>query len=199
MLAGLSWKVSLLWFLSIAGSLFLVGSLSGKMIPGKRSPFMLEIPPLRWPAVSNILIKIRMRLTWYLKEAVPLFALGTLILFTLDKLHVLAGIEHLLKPVVSGFLGLPEKVTQSFILGFLRRDYGAAGLFMLAKQGELSARQVFVSTLAITLFMPCIAQCFIVIKEQGWKIGVLIFTFVSLYALLFSGLMNYLVLATGIF
>lgn len=198
MLAGLSWKVFMLWFLSISGSLFLVGSVSGKMIPGKRSPFMLEIPPLRWPAVSNIFIKIKMRLVWYLKEAVPLFALGTFILFACDKLHILVGIEHLLKPVASGFLGLPEKVTQSFILGFLRRDYGAAGLFMMAKAGELSARQVLVSTIAITLFMPCIAQCFIVIKEQGWKIGTLIFVFVSLYALLFSGLMNYFVILTHI-
>ena len=77
--------------------------------------------------MSNIFIKIKMRLIWYLKEAVPLFALGTFILFMCDKLHILVGIEHLLKPILNGFLGLPEKVAQSFILGFLRRDYGAAG------------------------------------------------------------------------
>jgi len=198
MLSGLSWKVSALWFLSICGSLFLVGAVSGKVLSGKRSPFILEIPPLRLPSLGNILVKIKMRLGWYLKEAVPLFALGTFILFACDKLHVLAGIERALKPVVSGFLGLPEQVTRSFILGFLRRDYGAAGLFVLARQGALSARQVLVSTVAITLFMPCIAQCFMVVKEQGWKIAALIFFFVSLYALAFSGALNYAVVLTGI-
>ena len=198
MLAGLSWKVSVLWLLSISGSLFFVGAVSGRMISGKRSPFMLEIPPLRWPSLSNILIKIKMRLAWYLKEAVPLFALGTLILFACDKFHVLSAVERALRPVVSGFLGLPVSVTQSFILGFLRRDYGAAGLFVLARQGALSARQVLVSTVAITLFMPCIAQCFMVVKEQGWKIATLIFIFVSLYALVFSGILNYFVVLTGI-
>ena len=78
------------------------------MISGERSPFVLEIPPLRWPSLSNILIKIKMRLAWYLKEAVPLFALGTLILFACDKFHVLSAVERALRPLVSGFLGLPD-------------------------------------------------------------------------------------------
>lgn len=198
MLAGLSWKVTVLWILSIAGSLFLVGFVSGKLVPGKRSPFMMEIPPLRWPSLGNILIKIKMRLEWYLKEAVPLFALGTLILFAFDKLHLLAGIERALKPVIGGVLGLPEAATQSFIIGFLRRDYGAAGLFVLARAGELSTRQALVSTVAITLFMPCIAQCFMVVKEQGWKIATLIFLFVSLYALVYAGALNYVLGVTKI-
>ena len=82
--------------------------------------------------------------------------------------------------------------TESFILGFLRRDYGAAGLFMLTKDGFMDPRQVVVSIIAITLFVPCIAQSFMVIKEQGYKIAFMIFAFVSVYALLFAGLVNFI-------
>ena len=32
----------------------------------------------------------------------------------------------------------------------------------------MNARQVFVSVLVITLFLPCIAQFFVMKKERGW-------------------------------
>ncbi len=55
------------------------------------------------------------------------------------------------------------------MIGFLRRDYGAAGLFMLAKEGQLDAHQILVSLVTITLFIPCIAQFFMMIKERGLR------------------------------
>ena len=40
--------------------------------------------------------------------------------------------------------GLPAQSAQVFLMGFLRRDYGAAGLFQLAHQGALSGVQAVV-------------------------------------------------------
>jgi ferrous iron transport protein B len=139
-----------------------------------------------------------MRLVWYLKEAVPLFVLGTLLLFTADKLNLIIVVENFFRPVVVNFLGLPAEVTKAFILGFLRRDYGAAGLFTLAREGFLSPRQVLTSIVVITLFVPCIAQCFMVVKERGLKIAVMIFLFVSAYAIAYGGLLNFLLKYFGI-
>ena len=34
--------------------------------------------------------------------------------------------------------------------------------------------QLLVATVALTLFLPCIAQFFMNIKERGWKIGFII-------------------------
>ncbi len=198
LLGGLSWQASVLWFLSIAGSLFLVGFVADAVVPGARSPFIMEIPPLRRPSLGNIALKVKMRLVWYLKEAVPLFILATAILFTADKLHFITAIENTVRPVVVHFLGLPVEVTQSFIMGFLRRDYGAAGLFVLAKDGLLDPRQIVVSIVTITLFVPCIAQCFMAIREHGMKMAFAIFLFVSVYAVLFGGALNIIIKATGI-
>ena len=54
--------------------------------------------------------------------------------FVLHKLDLLRVLETIASPVVVNLLGLPEKTTESFILGFLRRDYGAAGLFAMAER-----------------------------------------------------------------
>jgi ferrous iron transport protein B len=67
------------------------------------------------------------------------------------------------------FLGLPARTTEAFIIGFLRRDYGAAGLFIMAKEGQLNAHQILVSLVTLTLFIPCIAQFFMMIKERGLR------------------------------
>ena len=103
---------------------------------------------------------------------------------------MLSVLERVARPVVVSAMGLPAQVTPTFILGFLRRDYGAAGLFVMAQDGLLDARQVVVSAVAITLFIPCVAQCFVVIREQGMKIAIALFAFVIIYAIGYSSLLN---------
>ncbi|MCX7918788.1 MAG: ferrous iron transport protein B [bacterium] len=197
MLSALSWQAMLVWLSSILVSLLIVGAVAEKFIPGKRSNFLIELPPLRLPQFKNIFLKTGTRILWYIKEAVPLFILGTLILFFLDTIQVLRWFEQLTSPIVVGFLELPKKVTQIFFIGFLRRDYGAAGLLIMAQQGLLSNRQIVVSAVAITLFIPCIAQVFVTIKEQGIKWGMIIFCSVILYAIIFSGLLNSILKSIG--
>jgi len=169
MFSGLPSIYLLIWIVLISGILVAVGYLAAKVVPGESSDFILEIPPLRIPQLSNVLIKTLARIEWYLKEAVPLFVLGTIILFTLHQTGLLTLLQRMASPFIVHFLGLPAKVTESFIIGFLRRDYGAAGLFILAKEGMLSPHQILVSLVTITLFIPCIAQFFMMIKERGLK------------------------------
>ena len=97
--------------------------------------------------------------------------MGTLILFTLDKIGGLEVIERIASPVVVSFLGLPAKATEAFLIGFLRRDYGAAGLFALAKNGQLNPNQVVISLVTITLFVPCVANLLVMIKSAGLETG----------------------------
>ncbi len=189
----------LIWIATVAGVMALVGYISAKILPGQESDFILEIPPLRMPQLTNILIKTMGRIEWYLKEAVPLFILGTLILFTADKLKILPFLEKAASPVIVNFLGLPAKATESFIIGFLRRDYGAAGLFSLQEQGLLNTEQVVVSLTTITLFIPCIANLFVIIKERGLKTGLIITAFVFPFSFIVGGLLNKLLLWTNFF
>ena len=160
---------------------------------------MLETPPLRLPKLSNILIKTMGRIEWYLKEAVPLFILGTLILFIADKMKILPLIEKAASPVVVNMLGLPAKATESFIIGFLRRDYGAAGLFALQEQGLLNTEQTVVSLVTITLFIPCIANLFVIIKERGLKTAIAIVLFIFPFSFLVGALLHKTLLWLKIF
>jgi ferrous iron transport protein B len=187
-----------MWILMIAGILILVGYLASRVIPGEGSDFILEIPPLRIPLLSNVAVKTLARMEWYLKEAVPLFILGTLILFGLHKTNILTLLEKAASPVVVYWLGLPSKVTEAFIIGFLRRDYGAAGLFVLAKEGHLNAHQILVSLVTITLFIPCIAQFFMMIKERGLRKALWISVAVIPIAFGMGGMVNLLLSIFGI-
>ena len=97
--------------------------------------------------------------------------------------------------MVQVLLGLPKEATAAFIMGFLRRDYGAAGLFILARDGQLDVVQTLVSLVVITLFMPCIANLFMIMKEHGWKVTVWISAFVLPFALLVGGALNWVLRA----
>ncbi|MBI5194282.1 MAG: ferrous iron transport protein B [Nitrospirae bacterium] len=191
MLGGVSFLVTLLWISIVVLVLFLVGLIASMVIKGEQSDFVFDIPPLRMPVLSNIIFKTFSRISWYLKEAVPLFILGTLILFTLDKLNVLKFMQVLASPVVVNFLGLPSKATDAFLIGFLRRDYGAAGLYALASAGQLNPNQILVSLVTITLFVPCVANLMVMIKERGLKTALAIVLFIFPFAFFVGGVVNF--------
>jgi ferrous iron transport protein B len=192
MLGPLSIKAVLWWSSCIILVLMLTGYLASKFVPGEKPDFFIELPPLRMPSFMNIIIKTLSRIEWYLKEAVPLFILGTFILFILDRINVLVWIENFASPVVVSFLGLPPKATEALIMGFLRRDYGAAGLFDMARQGLLNEIQIVVSLVTLTLFVPCLANFFMIIKERGIKTAILMMSLIMPFAILVGGLLNFI-------
>jgi ferrous iron transport protein B len=178
------------WFAgAVLVVLFLVGWLAAKVIPGRGSDFILELPPLRLPQAGNIAVKTLARIEWYLREALPLFVLGTLLLWGLDRIRGLDALERLAAPVVVGLLQLPKEAASAFILGFLRRDYAAAGLFLhyepFMKAGTMTRAmevEVVVALVTVTLFVPCIANFFMILKERGWRTGVAIAAFILPFA-----------------
>jgi ferrous iron transport protein B len=197
LLSALSWKAMAIWIGVTAAVIVFTGWLAGRVLSGRSSDFILELPPLRRPRFANIAAKTLARIEWYLKEAVPLFLLGTLLLFVLDRAGALRSLERWVAPVVSGWMGLPERAAGAFLIGFLRRDFGAAGLYQLASEGLLDPSQVLVSVVAITLFMPCIAQFFMVIKEQGVKVALAVGAVVLPVAIGVAGALHWALRAMG--
>ncbi len=198
MLGALSLKATIIWSLCILVVLLVSGYLASKLVKGEKTDFFLEIPPIRKPDAMNILVKTLGRVEWYLKEAVPLFILGTFILFLLHKLNLLTLIEKAASPVIVNLVGLPEKTTEAFILGFLRRDYGAADLFTMAEKGLLTPVQSVVSLVTITLFVPCLANFFMIIKEMGIRTALIIIAIVFPTAFLAGGLLNWLLITLNV-
>lgn len=202
--AAYSPAVMLTVFGVVASQLVLVGYLAARVIPGERSDFIFELPPLRVPILRNILLKTGLRLRWFLGEVVPLFLLATSVLFLLDQMRLgartgIEWIEHGLRPLVVGWLSLPAEAARVFVMGFLRRDYGAAGLFDLARQGALTTTQVIVALVTITLFVPCLANFLIIVREQGWKRALAIVGFILPFAFAVGGILGRLLKALGVF
>ena len=190
MLGRLSLTAAMIWLGVTLVTIFIVGWLAAKVIRGDSGEFIIEIPPMRVPRLSNIGIKVLARTEWYLKEAVPLFIVGTLLLYVLDATHLLIWLQRALAPLVVGALGLPAEASNAFVIGFLRRDYGAAGLFALQRGGALTANQTIIALTVITLFIPCVANFLVMIRERGTKTALAIAGFIIVYSFGIGALMH---------
>lgn len=190
LLGSISFVATLIWGSIVFLVLIAVGWLAARLMPGERSTLLVEMPPLRRPVMSNVMTKTLTRLEWYLKEVVPLFLLGTAFLFVLDKTGALSLLIEAGKPLVVSWLGLPAAASASFIVGFLRRDFGATGLFVLSQQGLLTPAQVVVSMITITLFIPCVASVLMIARERGVRTAVAMTAFVFPFAFLVGGIVH---------
>lgn len=197
MLAGVSFSAALIWFGVVLLVLLGVGWLAARIVPGQRSTLLVELPPLRTPRLSNVVVKTGARLEWYLREVVPFFLAGAFLVFLLDKTGVLTWFAGLGQPLVTGWLGLPPEAGLAFLMGFLRRDFGATGLFVLERQGMLSDLQVVVAMVTITIFIPCIAAVMMIARERGWRTALAMVALVFPLAFLVGGVLRILLTAVG--
>jgi ferrous iron transport protein B len=178
-----------LWVCVVTGVFLLVGTLAARILPGERPSFYMELPPLRWPRLGNVLVKTYTRLAWYFKEILPMFILISAVIWAgrldfgghLPKGGVFQMLVGGLEPVMRS-LGLPNQAAESFLFGFFRRDYGTAGLFVLQKGNLLTGNQLAVAAITLTLFLPCVAQFLVMKKERGWKVTLLISAFICAVA-----------------
>jgi ferrous iron transport protein B len=194
MMASLSAWAALAWGAMMAGIVLLVGWLTARAFPGEGSDFILEIPPMRRPQFANVWRKTLGRLDWYLREVIPLFLAGTAALFLLDRLRLLGAIARFGEPLVTGWLGLPKEAANAFLIGFLRRDFGAVYLLDAATGPHplLSPHQIFVAMVTITLFMPCIANFLMIAKEHGFKVAWAMAAFIFPFAFFTGGVVHHI-------
>lgn len=170
-----------------------VGTALHRLLPGESTPLFIDLPPLRLPRAGNVTVKTLHRTWIFLREAGPLFAYGAIGLAVLDLTGLLQVIERAVAPVTTGWLGLPAQAAQAFIMGVVRRDFGAAGLYEL----PLSPAQVLTALVTITLFVPCIASILIIAKEQGRRLGLLMWAGAFSIAFGVGGAVRYVLALVG--
>ena len=168
-----------------------IGFLAGKIIPGKASCFYMEIPPLRLPSPKAILTKTYVRLKWYFWEILPLFIFASILIWAGKLTGIFDILVRGLEPIML-LLGLPKEAAPTFLYGFFRRDYGAAGMFDLHSSGILAGQQLVVAAVTLTLFIPCIAQLQFMFKERGIKNTIAIASFVVFFAFSLGYFLNQL-------
>ena len=196
----------LIIYLSVLILIFLtVGFLAAQLMPGEKSGFYIEIPPLRLPRLSNVMVKTYTRLEWYFVEILPMFVLASAVLWVgslvwnghtvvFSPHHGIFGwLERELDPV-GAIIGLPTSADVArnpkleftggtiLLAGFFRRDFGAAGLWHLFQAGLISPVQIIVSAVTFTLFLPCVAQFLIMKRERGLRTTLVMSAFIFLIA-----------------
>ncbi len=187
----------LIWVGVVALVFLLVGYLASKVIPGERASFYMEVPPLRLPKISNVLVKTYTRLQWYFTEVFPIFILASILLWLGELTGILSLITRGLEPVVR-FIGLPSETALVFLYGFFRRDFGAAGLYDLHSSGAIAGIPLVVAAVTLTLFIPCIAQFSVMWKERGKKTALAIALFIFPFAFFVGFLLNLVLTTLGV-
>ncbi len=187
----------LFWGVFMVGIFLISGYLMSKLLPGKQAGFYLEIPPLRFPHLKNIITKTYLRLKWYFLEILPLFIWASVLIWLGRLTGLFELIVSWLEPITLA-LGLPQEAAPIFLYGFFRRDYGAAGLFDLQQESILNGNQLVIAAIVLTLFLPCIAQLQIMIKERGAKITTAMVLFIFPFAFLVGYLVNISLTTLGV-
>ncbi len=172
LLGGL--KAWLLYLAFLATTFGVLGSILNKLLPGKSSALVMDLPPLRWPKPLTILKKTWHRGVGFLIEAAPLFFLGAVLVAGLHALGWLQAMQTVLAPFIQAWLRLPPESAGAFVMGMVRRDFGLAGFYQL--QDSLSAAQLMTAMVTMTLFVPCIASATVLWKERGWQEGGVVLT-----------------------
>jgi len=183
------------WAAIVASVFLLVGFLAARVLPGERPTFYMELPPLRRPTLGNIVVKTYTRMEWYLREVLPMFILASVLIW-LGRLTGFFDVAvNAIVPLMQ-WIGLPEETAVAFLFGFFRRDYGAAGLYDL--RNVMNGAQLLVATTTMTIFVPCIAQVSVMLKERGWKTALAIVAFIFPFAFLVGGVLNWLLTVLGV-
>lgn len=201
-MGGVSKFAGALYALGIFGVMFVligvVGWVLNRLIPGKSSGLVMEMFPLRAPALKTTAQK-----TWYgfrdfLFIAIPFVIGGSLVLGLLFETGLIKLVEAPLKPIVVDWLGLPLVAGVTLIFAVLRKELALQFLFTfaIAQYGAQATNlltfmdkgQLFVYGLVTAIYIPCVATIGVLGRELGWKRAAAIITLTVGLALLLGGL-----------
>jgi len=190
MIVGLVGQRGIQYIAIVYGSLFVswivIGLILNRTVKGFSPEIMMEIPPYRFPPWRVIGQKLWLRVSSFIKEALPIVLGAVLVVNILYMLNVFNYIANIAAPVVNGLLGLPKETVVALAVGFLRKD---VAMGMLAPLG-LTAKQLVISSTVLAMSFPCVATFAILARELGIKDMLKATGIMMASALIVGGLLN---------
>jgi len=151
----------------VYGSLFIswvvIGLILNRAVKGFNPELLVEIPPYRLPPWRVIGEKLWLRVSGFIKEALPIILGTVLVVNILYWLGVFDAIADIAAPVLTGLWGLPKETITALVVGFLRKDAAMGMLVSL----DLTAKQLVISSTVLAMFFPCVATFVIMARELG--------------------------------
>ena len=154
------------------------------ILPGRQSPLVLQLPPLRLPIPRQVVSKAWHRFRAFVTTATPVMLVGSLVIGALYETGAIGPIEMTLAPLSSGLLGLPPVAGIALVLAVLRKELALQLLLTLAiAEYGLGARslssfmvpgQLFVFAVVTGLSVPCVATIGALVGEFGWRRALLV-------------------------
>ncbi|MEW6573549.1 MAG: ferrous iron transporter B [Bacillota bacterium] len=152
-------------FLTLLCIWIILGLVLNRKLRGFTPTLLVEIPPYRLPGVKVLARKLHLRISHFLKEAIPLILAGILVV----NLVYLSGVVHLLvralEPAFKVLFALPGDAAVALLLGFLRKDVALGILAPL----NLTPEQLVVVSTVLAVYFPCLATFLILLRELGWR------------------------------
>ena len=142
---------------------FVLGFVLNKVLKGFSPEILTEIPPYRFPPLGILFKKLRVRLSHFLKEAIPFVLLGVLLINVLFVFKIMDLLAMLTAPVIRGIFGLPQEAISALFVGFLRKDIAVGMLGPL----HLTNKQLVVGVTVLSIYFPCAATFIVLLKELG--------------------------------
>ncbi|MBI5479698.1 MAG: ferrous iron transporter B [Deltaproteobacteria bacterium] len=180
----------------IVAQVVLAGVLAHRFLPGRPTPLLMELAPMRLPRPWPLLRRALSRTFAFLREALPFFVLAALVMFLVARSGGLQLLERACRPVVHGLMGLPEESVQVFLKALIRRETGAAELVQL--RPTFSNAQLVAVTFLMTFAVPCINTVMVLLRERGVRTALAIVGAVMVYAALIGGLLHHVCRILGV-
>ena len=163
----------------IAGVAIAAGLAANAIVPGRQSPLVLILPPLRLPIPRQVAAKAWHRFRSFVTTATPVMLAGSLVIGALYETGAIVPIEAVLAPLSTGLLGLPPVAGIALALAILRKELALQLLLTLAiaeigmsaaSLGSfMSPGQLFVFAVVTGLSVPCVATIGALAGEFGWR------------------------------
>ena len=131
------------------------------------------MPSFRLPSLLIILKKTWIRLRDFVYIAFPLLIAGAALIGVLNDYGLLEYLMRPFEPIMIGLLGLPASAGITLVFGIFRKEMALEMLITLGGTSNLLAfltpLQIFVFSLVISLYVPCVATIAVLGREVGWK------------------------------
>jgi ferrous iron transport protein B len=191
---GLKWAL-LIYILDLV-IIYIVGVLMNRYYPGETPGLIMEVPDLRIPVIKPTLRQSWFRIKEFLYVALPYIMLGSTMLEIIKILGWFDAINRVLSPVIVYWLGLPPITGIVLIFGLLRKELTLILLSTLSGTTNfsmiLNPRQMFIFSLFVTLYIPCLATIAALKKELGNITASLLVIAEITLSLLIAGILNHL-------
>lgn len=167
------WLVPLVFIFSWI-IILLAGLVMDLFISEQLMPITLELPELLMPRLTVVAKKIWLRFKHFIFDGAVPMVIGVGIAAVLYETGTMHLIAQFMRPLVDGWLGLPEEAATPLLLGIMRRELTVLPLLDM----ELSMLQLFVGSVVGLFYVPCIAVIATLAKEYGLRIalGILLLT-----------------------